>query len=51
MKKTICVLMLLTSITGSLCAQSTNKSDKAFEVPENIIFNRRFMIDLEKEIK
>jgi len=48
MKKTICLGMLLISITGSLCAQSTNKSDKAFEVPENIIFNRRFMIDLGK---
>jgi hypothetical protein len=46
MKKTICFLMLFTSITASLCAQSTNKSDKAFEVPENIVFNRRFMIDL-----
>ena len=48
MTKTICVLMLLASITESLCAQSTNKSDKAFEVPENIVFNRRFMIDLGK---
>jgi hypothetical protein len=48
MKKTICLLMLLTSITASLCAQSNNKSDKAFEVPENIIFNRLFMIDLHK---
>ena len=48
MKKAICLGMLLISITGSLCAQSTNKSDKAFEVPENIIFNRRFMIDLGK---
>src|SRR6185503_6366413 len=48
MTKTICVLMLLASITESLCAQSTNKSDKAFEVPENIVFNRRFRIDLGK---
>ena len=39
--------MLLTSITADLCAQSA-KSDKAFEVPVNIIFNRRFDIDLEK---
>ncbi len=35
--------MLLTSITAALCAQSA-KSDKAFEVPANIIFNRRFDI-------
>jgi hypothetical protein len=48
MKKTICLLMLFTSITASLCAQSGNKSDKAFEVPENIVFNRRFMIELSK---
>ena len=40
--------MLLTGITGSLCAQSTNKADQAFEVPGNIVFNRRFMIDLGK---
>src|SRR6187549_513639 len=46
MKKTFFVWMLLTSITAVLCAQS--KSDKAFEVPANIIFNRRFDIDLEK---
>lgn len=38
--------MLLTSITVSLCAQTENKADKAFEVPSNIIFNRRFTIDL-----
>jgi hypothetical protein len=48
MKKTMCVLMLLISITGDLCAQTKNKSDKAFEVPENIIINRRFYINLEK---
>src|SRR5664279_5170219 len=48
MKKTICVLMLFTSITGSLCAQTVNKSDKTFEVPENIVFNRHFMLDLGK---
>ncbi len=46
MTKTFIVLMLLTSITGSLCAQTESKSDKAFEVPSNIIFNRRFTIDL-----
>jgi hypothetical protein len=47
MKKITGVLMLLVSITGNLCAQS-NKSDKTFEVPENIIINRRFYIDLNK---
>ena len=46
MKKTICFLMLLTSITAELCAQS--KSDKAFEVPDNIIINRRFTVSLDK---
>jgi hypothetical protein len=46
MKKTTIVLMLLTGITGSLCAQTENKSDKAFEVPSNIIFTRRFTVDL-----
>lgn len=46
MKKTFCVLMLLTSITVSLCAQSDNKAGKAFEVPSNIILNRRFNVDL-----
>ncbi|MDQ2718594.1 MAG: hypothetical protein M3Z26_02350 [Bacteroidota bacterium] len=48
MKKTISLLMLFTSITAALCAQSTNKSDKAFEIPQNIIINRRFYIDLDK---
>ncbi len=46
MKKTICILMLLSSITVNLCAQK-DKSDKTFEVPENIIINRRFYIDLD----
>ena len=41
-------MMLFTSITASLCAQTNNKSDKTFEVPENIIINRRFYIDLDK---
>ncbi len=40
--------MLATSITGELCAQSTNASDKTFQVPENIIISRRFYINLEK---
>ena len=47
MKKIICLLMLVTSITEILCAQG-NKSDKAFEVPENIVINRRFWINLDK---
>ncbi len=38
--------MLLTGITANLCAQSTDKSDKAFEAPGNIVFSRRFYIDL-----
>ena len=37
--------MLLISITATLCAQ-TSQSDKAFEVPGNIVINRRFYIDL-----
>jgi hypothetical protein len=49
MKKTICFLVLFTSIAPGLCAQSNNKADKAFEVPENIIFTRRFMVQLNKE--
>ncbi len=40
--------MLFTSIAASVCAQSNNKSDKAFEVPSNIIINRRFYINLDK---
>ncbi len=45
MNKTISLLMLLVSITATLCAQ-TSQSDKAFDVPANIIINRRFYIDL-----
>jgi hypothetical protein len=48
MKKTFIVLMLSISILAELCAQSKSKEDKAFEIPENIIINRRFYIDLEK---
>src|SRR5450631_847506 len=48
MKKVSIVLMLLTSITGSLCAQTKDKSDKTFQIPENIIINRRFYINLDK---
>ena len=48
MKRIITVLMLLVSILPNLCAQTSNKSDKVFEVPENIIITRRFYINLEK---
>ena len=48
MKKTWMLMMLVTSITGSLCAQTNNKGDKTFEVPSDIIMNRRFYINLEK---
>ena len=53
MKKTVIVLMLLVSIPVTLCAQikTSNKSDKAFDVPGNIIMVRRFYIDLGKENK
>lgn len=47
MKKTIALLMLATSITVNLCAQS-NRSDKTFEVPNYVIMNRRFIINLDK---
>ena len=47
MKKTMSLLMLLTSIAASLCAQ-TNRSDKSFEVPENIVINRRFYLSFDK---
>jgi len=48
MKKIIIVLMLLVSIMSELCAQSNSKADKAFEVPSDIIINRRFYINLDK---
>jgi len=48
MKETFIVLMLSMSILADLCAQSKSKEDKAFEIPENIIVNRRFYIDLDK---
>ncbi|HYM94973.1 MAG TPA: hypothetical protein VET23_12585 [Chitinophagaceae bacterium] len=48
MKKAIIVLMLFISILPELCAQSNPKADKVFEVPENIIINRRFYINLDK---
>jgi hypothetical protein len=48
MKKAFIVLMLSISILTDLCAQQKSQEDKAFEVPENIVINRRFYIDLEK---
>src|ERR1051326_9636979 len=48
MKKTFLVWMLFISILPELYAQSTHKEDKAFELPDNIIINSRFYIDLEK---
>ena len=49
MKRTIIGLTLFASIHVNLCAQSSeSKADKAFEIPENIILNRRFYINLEK---
>src|SRR5215510_2390891 len=48
MKKTFIVLMLSISILTNLCAQQKTQEDKAFEIPENTIINRRFYIDLEK---
>ena len=47
MKKAIYLSMLLISITADLCAQSSN-ADKAFEVPDYIIINRRFTVSLDK---
>lgn len=47
MKKIIVLLMLSTSITATVCAQSNSKADKAFELPENIIIQRRFYVNLE----
>lgn len=39
--------MLAISIASNLCAQS-NSEDKAYRVPDDIIMNRRFYVDLEK---
>lgn len=47
MKKLGVITMLLTSITVNLCAQQS-ASDKAFEVPENIIIHRKFDFNLDK---
>lgn len=48
MKKTFTVLALFIGILSDLSAQQKSKEDKAFEIPENIVINRRFYIDLEK---
>lgn len=48
MKKILSVLMLLTSIPASLCAQTNSKADKAFDVPSNIVITRRFYVNLDK---
>lgn len=40
--------MLFVSITPELCAQSKSTADKAFEIPPDIIINRRFYINLDK---
>jgi hypothetical protein len=48
MKKMICFLMLIASITGTLFAQdNTTKEDKTFDFPPNYP-SRRFTIDLGK---
>ena len=47
MKKLFALVMLFISITVNLCAQG-NQSDKTFEVPANVIINRRFAVDLGK---
>jgi hypothetical protein len=44
MKKTICLLMVVTSITANLFAQHTD--DKFFELSDNMLFTRSFYIDL-----
>lgn len=48
MKKTVCLLMLFISISVTLYAQT---SDKTFEVPDYIIFNRKFTINLDNRNK
>jgi hypothetical protein len=48
MKKLICFLMLVTSVTGAIFAQdNTTKEDKTFDFPPNYP-SRRFTIDLGK---
>ena len=38
--------MLIISILPPVCAQNRSSADKAFELPDNIVVNRRFYIDL-----
>lgn len=40
--------MLSISITPNLCAQSGNNDDKPFQIPTDVVINRKFYIDLEK---
>jgi hypothetical protein len=48
MKKAVCLLMLVTSITGNIFAQDhKTKSDKTFDLPSNFAA-RRFIVDLGK---
>lgn len=44
----VCLLMLFISISATLCAQT---GDKTFEVPDYIIFNRKFTINLDSRNK
>lgn len=46
MKKATLLWTLLTGVSVNLCAQSTAKADEAFEVPGNIVFTRKFDLDL-----
>jgi hypothetical protein len=48
MKRIFCLLVLLSGTLVNLCAQSGNK---AFEVPEYIIFNRKFTFNLDNKNK
>lgn len=47
MKKGILLWVLIISTTAPLCAQTSNKSDAAFEVPPDVLFNRKFFISLQ----
>ncbi|MEN9569869.1 MAG: hypothetical protein RL172_1100 [Bacteroidota bacterium] len=47
MKKTLVLLLLVTSIQQHLYAQN-KKADQWFSIPEEVVINRRFFIDLDK---
>lgn len=47
MKKAISFLVLFMSIATSLCAQTSKKSDRVFQVPEDIVIVRRYYIKLD----